>query len=205
MLQSFPHQLMKLNLSHLTQLLLYKKTVISGNHYYQRRNCPAREVICNDCGVNGHFAKVCLSKKRQNYAGTTATLYSPIICAMGILSIFPPGLSHAAVTVTINGHELTVLIDSCSSDSFIHEDSVKQRGLEIQPSSRNFCMALTTMKTSIAGYCTLTLTLGDNVYNGIHLNVLKDVCSDIILGHNFQKLHKSLTINMEGRSLTSSS
>ena len=117
---------------------------------------------------------------------------------MGILAIFPTGLPHVAVTVTINGHELTALIDSCSSDSFISEDSVKQLGLEIQPSSRNISMALTTMNTSITGCCTITLTLGDNVHNGIRLSVLKDLCSDIILGNNFQKLHKSLTIDMGG-------
>ena len=67
-------------------------------------------MICNNCGVKGHFANVCLSKKIQNYAGTTTTLYSPTICAIEILSIFLPGLSDGAVTATINGHELTALI-----------------------------------------------------------------------------------------------
>ena len=90
------------------------------------------------------------------------------------------GLSHPAVTITINGHELTALIDSCSSDSFISEDSVNQLGLEILPSSRNISMALTTMNTSITGCCTITLTLGDTVYNGIRLSVPKYLCSDII-------------------------
>ena len=150
-------------------------------------------MICNNCGVKGHFANVYLSKKRPNYAATTATLYSPTICAIGILAIFPPGLSHAAVTVTINGHELAALIDSCSEDSFISEDSVKQ------PSIRNISMALTTM--NITGCCTITLTLDDNVYNRIRLSVLNDLCSDIILGR-IQKLHTYLS---EGRSLTSSS
>ena len=104
-------------------------------------------------------------------------------------------VSNAVVIVTINGHQLTALIDSCSEHSFIREDSVKQLGLEIQPSSRNISMALTTMNTSITGCCTITITLGDN---GIRLSVLKDLCSDIILGHNFQRLHKSLTIDMGG-------
>ena len=85
-----------------------------------------------------------------------------------------------------------------SSDSFINEDSVKQLGLEIQPSSRNISMALTTINTSITGCCTITLTLGDNVHNGIRLSILNDLFSDIILSHNFQKLHKSLTIDMGG-------
>ena len=160
--------------------VIQKKCYFCGNQYHQRRNCPAREVTCNNCGVKGHFTQVCLSKKRQNFSGTTATLYSPTICAMGILAISPPGLSHAAVTVTLNSHEPTALIVSCSSDSFISEDSVKQLGLEIQPSSRNSSMALTTMNTSITGGCTITLMLGDNVYNGIRLRVLKDLCSDII-------------------------
>ena len=100
--------------------------------------------------------------------------------------------------MTINGHELTALIDSCSLDSFISEDSVRQLDLEIQPSSRNIYIALTTMNTAIIGCCTITLRLGDNVYNGIRLSVRKDLCSDIILGHNFQKPHKSLTIDMGG-------
>ena len=131
--------------------------------------------------------KCAYPRRHNSAAGTTATLYSPTICAMGMLAIFPPGLSHAAVTVTINGHELTALIDSCSSNSFISEDSVKQLGLEIQPYSRTFSIALTTMNTSITGCCTITLMLGDNVHNGIR--------------HNFQKLHKSLTIDMRGTRL----
>ena len=88
------------------------------------------------------------------------TIFSNNLCNVNTCHF----LSHAAVTVTINGHELTALIDSCSSDSFISEDSVKQLGLEIQSSSRNNSMALTTMNTSITGCCTITLMLGDNVY-----------------------------------------
>ena len=39
-------------------LLLYNKKpcYFCGNQYHQRRNCPAREVICNNCGDKGHFA-----------------------------------------------------------------------------------------------------------------------------------------------------
>ena len=54
------------------------------------------------------------------------------------------------------------------------------------------------MNTSITGCCIIILTLGDTVYNGIHLSVLKDLCSDMIFGHNFQKLHKSLAIDIGG-------
>ena len=54
------------------------------------------------------------------------------------------------------------------------------------------------MNTSITGCCIITLTFGDNVYNGIRLCVLKDLCSDMIFGHSFQKLHKSLAIDIGG-------
>ena len=83
--------------------------------------------------------------------------------------------------MAINFHELTVLIDSCSSDSFISENSVKQLGLEIQPSSRNISIAFTTINISITGCCIITITLGDNVYNGIRLSTnfaKKRLCVD---------------------------
>ena len=172
----------------------YKKICyFCGNQYHQRCNCPTREVICNNCGVKGHFAKVCLFKKRQHYILQQYVQWEYLPFSLLV--------SHAAVIVTRNGHELTALIDSCSSESFISEDAVKQLGLEIPPSSRNIVMAFTTMNTSITGCCTITLTLVDNVDNGICLSVLKDLCSDIILGHNIQKLHRSLTIDMGGAKL----
>ena len=59
-------------------------------------------------------------------------------------------------------------------------------------------MALTTLKTDIIGCCTADITLNNCTYTNVILSVLKDLCSDVILGHDFQKRHKRVTIELHG-------
>ena len=59
-------------------------------------------------------------------------------------------------------------------------------------------MALTTLKTDIIGCCTADITLNNCTYPKVKLSVLKDLCSDIILGHDFQKRHKRVTFELHG-------
>ena len=59
-------------------------------------------------------------------------------------------------------------------------------------------MALTTLKTEIIGCCTADITLKNCTYPKVKLSVLKDLCSDIILEHDFQKRHKRVTIELHG-------
>ena len=93
---------------------------------------------------------------------------------------------------------LTALIDSCSSESFINEQVANRLKLTLSPSTRNISMALTTLKTDIIGCCTADITLNNCTYTNVILSVLKDLCSDVILGHDFQKLHKRVTIELHG-------
>ena len=59
-------------------------------------------------------------------------------------------------------------------------------------------MALTTLTTHIVGCCTADITLNNCTYPKVKLCVLEDLCSDIILGHDFQKRHKRVTIELHG-------
>ena len=81
---------------------------------------------------------------------------------------------------------LTALIDSCISDSFINQQVANRLQLAISPTSRNISMALATPKRDV------------RTYSNVKHSVLKDLRSDIILGHDFQKLHKRLTIELYG-------
>ena len=96
---------------------------------------------------------------------------------------------------------LTALIDSCSSDSFMSENIAKMLKLKIKPSTRNISMALSTMNTDILGYCEIDLKLNGHDYKNVRLSLLKDLCSDVILGHDFQKQHQHLKFNLGGQSL----
>ena len=63
----------------------------------------------------------------------------------------------------------------------------KMLKLKIKPSTRNISMALSTMNTTILGYCVIDLKLNGHDYKNVRLSLLKDLCSDVILGHDFQK------------------
>ena len=60
------------------------------------------------------------------------------------------------------------------------------------------CSSKSTLKTDIIGCCTADITLNNCTYPKVKLSVLKDLCSDIILGHDFQKRHKRVTIELHG-------
>ena len=46
-------------------------------------------------------------------------------------------------------------------------------------------MALSTMNTTILGYCEIDLKLNGHDYKNVRLSLLKDLCSDVILVHDF--------------------
>ena len=59
-------------------------------------------------------------------------------------------------------------------------------------------MALSTMNTKILGYCDIDHKLNGHDYKNVRLSLLKYLCSDIILCHDFQKQHQQLKFNMGG-------
>ena len=137
-------------------------------------------------------------KKPGNTPLNIATMYAPTLCALSITAALPNILSHAVLQVVIDSVTLTGLIESCSSDSFINQQVANRLQLAKSPTTRNISMTLTTLKTDVIGCCTTDITLNDRIYSNVKLSVLKDLCSDIIVGHDFQTRHKRLTIELHG-------
>ena len=81
------------------------------------------------------------------------------------------------------------------------ENIAKMLKLQIKPSTRNISISLSTMNTTILGYCEIDLKLNGHDYKNVCLSLLKDLCSDVILGHDFQKQHQPLKFNLGGQSL----
>ena len=80
----------------------------------------------------------------------------------------------------------------------ISQTVAERLNLKIHPSKQNISMALTSLTTHVIGHCFADIDLIQHVYTCTRLGVLKDLCSDIILGHDFQKEHERVTIEFGG-------
>ena len=54
------------------------------------------------------------------------------------------------------------------------------------------------MESSIIGQCNVKIVLNGNTYRNVRLDILQSLCSDVILGYDFQKPHKNLTFQFGG-------
>ena len=165
-----------------------------GFLHANRASCPARDAVCHNCSKKGHFAKVCQSAKK---AATVNAIYKPSLCT--ITAACPSDLKHASISVKINDKvSMTALIDSCSSDNFISEDAFKKLQIPAHPSSRKVTMAQTSMESPIIGNCNVSIELKGKRSDNVRLDILHNLCSDVILGYDFQKQHKNLTFHYGG-------
>ncbi|XP_068231900.1 uncharacterized protein [Palaemon carinicauda] len=108
--------------------------------------------------------------------------------------------SQAPTNISVNGHSLKALVDSCSSDSFICEEEVAQRlKRTVVPASSAVSMASKSFNASSPGFVIADLVHLDQRYPCIQLGVLKDLCCDVILDYDFQKQHQSMSFQYEGK------
>lgn len=109
-----------------------RKCYFCGDVDHNRRNCPARNSVCNSCGKKDHYAKVCKSKATLSIS---ASMFSPSLCT--VTAGCPEILSQVSVKVFIGGTALIALIDSGSSESFYSQVIVKKVGLKLNTSTQN--------------------------------------------------------------------
>ena len=52
---------------------------------------------------------------------------------------------------------------------------------------------------NIYGCCNVDITVNGSNYSNIKLRVLKNFCTDILLGQDFQSIHKQVIFRYEGK------
>ena len=154
--------------------------------YHLRSICPSRNTICYKCQKKGHFSKVCKSKSAKT---TNASICTTSLCA---IHKTPDCLTHASFTALIANTEVSALIDTGSSSSFINADTAERLGMKIIPCYKNIPMASSSSTENIHGYCNTDMQINGSDYNDVKLKVLKNLCSDILLGHHFQSQHRQV-------------
>jgi len=163
---------------------------------HPRSKCPARDAMWNKCQKRGHYAKVCRSSQIPT-STTNAMTYRPNLASVTSAGI-PTALSKATTEILINGIKTEGLIDSGSSESFIHPNIVKRQSLPINPLSNEVLMA-SSLSTRTEGYCEVSLTLNGRIYAKVRLSVLPGLCANVILGQDFQQQHASVTLEYGGK------
>ena len=60
-------------------------------------------------------------------------------------------------------------------------------------------MASSNLKNNIAGRCVADLSINGVNYNFLSLKIMKNLCTDLLLGHDFQSQHKQVVFKFGGR------
>ena len=163
-----------------------------GYSKHPRFKCPARDAVCKLCGKQGHFQKVCRSNPLKT-ASITSSLVSSITLAAA-----PQCLSNAVIQISVNGVSLSALIDTGSSDSYVSNTVVQKHGWNVENSRSGITMASTNLKSLTNGHCFVHVLYKNHNYTKFKPSVLSNLCADIILGHDFLRLHKKLEIPFNG-------
>ena len=64
--------------------------------------------------------------------------------------------------------------------------------------SNQILMAILSLSRHVIGYCMVNLELKENFYSKIKLLVMRKLCCEVVLGHNFLNQHSHLTIPFGG-------
>ena len=162
-----------------------QKCYFCGNYRHPRSVCPARLAKCNKCGKQGRFAKVCRGSTVASMVLATA-------------STSPHSLSKTMMKVTVNDSEVDALVDTGSTDNYISLNTVNRLKLSVCPGVGKVTMATTAFTTETLGFCQVDLVVYGSKYENVRLSVLPNLCSDVILGHEFLNHHDSVQLNFGG-------
>ena len=95
--------------------------------------------------------------------------------------------------ISLNGKDVLALIDSGSTDNFIHPHLVKMCSLKSTNCCKTIMMATKDLDVQVSGFRVTTTIVNKETYPRIKLHIFLYLCADVILGQNWQALHKSVT------------
>ena len=173
------------------------KCFFCGNKKHSRAACPAKDAVCNRCQKKGHFAKVCKSNPPLSTPISSVNAAVVPYLAAVATSNEVNALQQSYLTVRIGNFSIKALIDSGSSESFIHPDVVKKCNLSVNNQCKTIALAQASSTAQTSGTCQAVLFVNDREVP-VNLSIMPGLCSDIILGVDFQKHYRAITFHHGG-------
>ena len=168
-----------------------KKCFFCGDPYHLQRRCPARNAEYNECRKTGYFAKVCRSKSTCSKSPTISAALLPEHYIASVVGS-PACLQSAVVGIEIQGLPARALLDTGASDSYVDSEVAKKLGLECKGQSSSIALASTASSAKVRGVVNCNISAFKGSYN-LKLDVVDNLCADVILGLDFLKMHRSTT------------
>ncbi|GFV22570.1 putative retrovirus-related pol polyprotein from transposon opus [Trichonephila clavipes] len=173
-----------------------QKCFFCGNDLHSRTLCPATDVTCRKCGKKGHYQRVCKSRPGRNSSNVVASTKT-----LAAISESTHCLQKSIIKALVNNIQLSALIDTGSSIIFLNEKHVAKCKLKVEPYLGKISMANSSMVTEIEGFCKVNLKIENFTYQNVELLVMKDLCSDVLIGHDILNRHSSVEIVFDGNRL----
>ncbi|GFW99881.1 retrovirus-related Pol polyprotein from transposon opus [Trichonephila clavipes] len=170
-----------------------QKCFFCGNDLHSRTLCPARDVTCRNCGKKGHYQRVCKSRPGRNSSNVVVSSNTQVA-----ISGSTHCLQKSIIKALVNNIQLSALIDTGSSLSFLNEKHVAKCKLKVEPYLGKISMANSYMMTETEGVCKVNLKIENFTYQIVELLVMKDLCSDVLIGHDILNRHSSVEIGFDG-------
>ena len=82
--------------------------------------------------------------------------------------------------------------------SFINGNTAKRLNIAILLCFDNISMASSLLTENVQGCCNVDVHINGNLYHNVNMKVLKNLCSDVLLGQDFQSMHKHVIFQYEG-------
>ena len=123
-----------------------------------------------------HFTAAVAGHTSEGYTGLTSGNHAPSLAT--IMAASPNSSFKVSTQVLINRHPANVLLDSGITDkSFISDDFAKALRLNRYSASGYVCMATSSLKSRILGYCVVEMKLQDRIYEDVRFSILDDLCT----------------------------
>ena len=99
---------------------------------------------------------------------------------------------------TVDGKTTDAMIDTGSSGTFMNESTTKQRKLTIFPKQGSIPLTNSKQHAQIIGEVIITIVVNGVKHENVVAEVIKDLCSDIIIGRDILGQHRKVVLNFNG-------